>query len=426
MWVMLALFVGSGGALAKPSDEQVGELAVFFTLFPELRTLPAPTFVRPGVRVSYQSAAAAVGGGGSGAGISQYDVVSSDGEQVLVYDTLYGDDGLGAYPLTTAVGAGVPGLGPFWLNPRVLVGAERLSGNGLTVTRYTKEVIGEQATVVRFQTATGDGTTVYEFDASTGLMVFSSASAGSSLGQTTVVGVRTLAFPWALDRAPNWVRVGAALTYSGTRATTVPAAGTVSQPVTLTQQITAAGAHWSTFAGSSTLNGQPQGESVGLTGSAQQLAAFWLPRAALSAGLSATGTEIDVDPLTQAHVYVALDASSGTPLIVIQQQAPSAVTSYFYDRTFGALVRIVQTQETPAASFATDLSLTGGSDLAALASEPELPDDPPIVAAGGGGGGGGGAGGCAGGGVAWWGALVVAVLRGSSGPRRRARAASRR
>src|SRR5690606_32663091 len=122
-----------------------------------------------------------------------YDVVTRDGGQVLAYQASYANDGAGFYPLTSGYVRGYPGLGTFWMSPGGLVGAEGRAGAGLTVTRYQKQVLGQTVTVVRFQTQTTTGQTVFEFDAATGLLVFNSLSSGPSAAQLTVLSVRTVA-----------------------------------------------------------------------------------------------------------------------------------------------------------------------------------------------------------------------------------------
>jgi hypothetical protein len=51
--VIAQLALASRAASAQPSDAAIGEMASFFTLFPELRTMPAPPWVTPGTRASY-------------------------------------------------------------------------------------------------------------------------------------------------------------------------------------------------------------------------------------------------------------------------------------------------------------------------------------------------------------------------------------
>ncbi|HRE88674.1 MAG TPA: hypothetical protein PK095_05985, partial [Myxococcota bacterium] len=45
-------------ARAQATDDDVGDKVSFLALFPNLRALPAPTFLQPGLRVTFSSGAA--------------------------------------------------------------------------------------------------------------------------------------------------------------------------------------------------------------------------------------------------------------------------------------------------------------------------------------------------------------------------------
>ncbi|MFO0750288.1 MAG: hypothetical protein U1F43_32155, partial [Myxococcota bacterium] len=327
-----ALALAPSAAHAQPSDDEIGDTQPFLALFPTLRTRPAPSWIAPGVRVTYRSAAAAAAGGASGAGVIQYDIAARDATQVLAYETMYGDDGLGPYALATGAVRGYPGLGLFWIDPGVLVGAESLAGPDLSITRYDKTLDDDTLVhVIRFQ-ATGAGTTVWEFDSETGVLVFDSQTGNGGANQTTLVDIRVLPLPWGSSRAPNWVRSGAELDYSGSKATTIPAAGTVQQPITIDIRVSAAGARWSLLTLASTLNGASQGTGPGLTGEGQLVGGLWLPRSALALNLGAPAL-VDTDPVTGAQVYFGKDQGS----IVIQRLTAASRTTWLYDPTLGAL-----------------------------------------------------------------------------------------
>lgn len=119
------LVVAPATARAAPTDADVGGM---LALFPNARTLPAPAFLVPGVRVSYSTGSASGGiDGVAGGGVLQYDVVARDLRQIAACLHSYGDLGAGVFPLATGPAIGYPGVGPFWINPTVLVGAERFA-----------------------------------------------------------------------------------------------------------------------------------------------------------------------------------------------------------------------------------------------------------------------------------------------------------
>lgn len=393
--LVACLIVAPPTALAAPSDADLGDVASFLALFPNARTLPAPAFLVPGVRVSYATGAASGGiDGVAGGGVVQYDIVARDLRQVTAYLHSYGDLGAGVFPLATGPALGYPGIGPFWINPSVLVGAERFANANLTISRYQKTIAdGTTLAVVRLQSSTANGQTVTEFDTGTGVMVFSSvANSTTSAAQVVLLGLRTVTPPWAADRAPNWARSGAALTYTGVHSTTIAGAGTVQQPYAISAQITDGGARWSLLQVATQLNGHNQGGGPAITGGGQLLGSFWLPVSALTAQLPATATVFDTDPFTGAQLLVQRDPQSGA--ILLQEATQAALTSLIYDPTLGALVRFNQQVQQEVSFTEDDVSLTGGSDLAALSQRAPLPDDPGANGAARGGGGGGG---CAGG-----------------------------
>ncbi|MEA1053382.1 hypothetical protein U5801_26780 [Lamprobacter modestohalophilus] len=219
LWGMLSL-IAIRSASAQPPDEALGEAAIFLTLFPQLRNLPAPPVIQTGLRVSYQAASAIIGGGAAGGGVVQYDVVAADGRQTLIYAINYIDNGVGQ-PIPTAPNAlvGLPALGEFWIHPNVLVNAEAVANSNLAVTRYNKTINGATITVVRFQSQTSGGQAVWEFSTGSGLLVFYSRSTFlPSTGQTSetqsnLIGFRTVTLPLVPQHNPSelgtdWRRAG--------------------------------------------------------------------------------------------------------------------------------------------------------------------------------------------------------------------------
>lgn len=364
------LFV-SATAAGQPSDDQIGEMATFFELFPRLRTLPAPEWLAPGVRASYSARGATTETGG--AGFVQYDVVGRDAVRVVLDQHNYGDGGAGLLLLGQTGAVGVPGLGPFWMNPSVLDGAEQVGGGSLTVSRYDKEVAGQTRTVVRFQTETANGRTVYEFSAASGLLVFSSIGTQGSAAQLELLTMRALELPWAADAAPTWARIGAELEFAGTKTTTVSGAGSSEMAIAVDVSLAAGTATWSMFESVTTLENVGQSPNTTFTGVAQINGAIWLPRGATAATIPTEPTQIDVDPVTGAETFlVARD-----DLIVLQQELGGSILTWRYDSTLGVLEGQSIRTETPTAIEETELSRVGGSDLASLAEMGDLPGQLP-------------------------------------------------
>lgn len=368
--LLLLLPVTSVQALVV-TDDMIGDNATFFVLFPQLRTLPAPPVLGNGLRVSYSSAS---GGGGSG-GVIQYDVVAQDATSVLISQNSYANDGAGLKPLSQGVAFGVPALGPMWIHPAVLVNAEAVASGSLSVTRYNKQVAGATREVVRFQTTTLNGSTIVtEFSSGSGLMVFSSIGTVSAGAQLVMLAAETLPAAWPQDAAPLWARTGVTLQYNGTKTTTpiggVPIGQSLSSNVTATE----GNFLWTTFQGTEAVGGITTGGGASVTGVAQMTGSIWVPRAALTANLPTTPTVLHGDPATGAQTFVYLNTNINR--IVVQQEMAGAIARWEYDRAFGVLVRQFLQLNGVAATETREYLLTGGSDLAALATGPELPGAP--------------------------------------------------
>jgi hypothetical protein len=380
----LAVGLGAPRAAADPpGDSDLGEAAGFLVLFPQLRALPAPIWFRPGARASYETAGAIIGGGGSGAGIVEYNVVALDAERAWVLAQGYGDNGGGALvPLGTANPlVGLPAVGEFWIHPSVLVNAETVANPNLSVVRLNRVVLGQAIVVVRFQSTTAGGEAVWEFDTTTGLLTFyrrsttDPISGNSSLLQSNLLGLRALPLPWPAALAPNWARPGATMLYTGTQSTTIPTAGTTSLPLQLGAQITSATRTWSLLDTASFLNGVSIGGGPAVNGIGQFGAGFWLPREALTVNVPEPRV-VDTDPVTGVQTSLAR-AQNGD--LVVTQSAQAFQTISVYNRVLGSLDALQQTIISPTAMTQIQLFRTGGSDLESLDRLPELPDDPPAA-----------------------------------------------
>lgn len=366
-------------AQAQPSDAELGEVAIFLQLFPQLRTLPAPTWFRPGARVTYRAISAIIGGGGAGDGLVQFDVVAT-GPTSFAQAVNYADNGAGALiPLGANHSVGVPGVGQFWINPAVLVNAESVANNNLTVTRTTRNINGTLVNVVRFQTDLNGARHVYEFSPTSGILVFSSISVPnpntgtSQESQLILLNLRQLTLPWTGTRAPNWVRPGVFMQYTGQRATTIPGAGSIPSPYIYTTQIFSATPTWSLLHTTEFVNGASIGSGTSITGVGQLVSPFWLPREALNTNINAR-VQIDADPYTGIALTVER-ANNGD--IIIRQFAQGFEMAHRYHRTLGSLDAFFFSVSQLTSSSVTEVTRTGGSDLATINQLPELTEDTP-------------------------------------------------
>lgn len=369
-WLAVAASVSqTSETWAQPPDDQLGESLGFVVLFPQLRNLPAPTWFRPGVRVSYETIGANFDGGGAAGGIIQYDVVGLDAGWSMVLANNLSDNGAGALiPLGAAPTVGLPAVGEFWIHPIVLIGAEAVANQNLSVTRLNKQYLGQTVQVVRFQSTTQGGQTVWEFNANSGLLMFYSRSTQGSAVQLLVTNFRTLALPTQGARAPNWVRPGARMEYTGTRTQTIGGGSPIGSPYAVTTQVVGATPTWSVQTQQAFLNNTPVGENRNASGIGQIFGGIWLPREAL-ARINAQETVIDQDPVTGAQLSVGR-TNNGT--IFLRELNQAYETILFYNSVLGSLDGFIQTVGTLTGLTRIDIGRSGGSDLAQLNSLPEL------------------------------------------------------
>lgn len=377
LMVVLVLFMALAGPATPATAQSNADL--FPLLFPELRTLPPPAWLQPGVRLTYQASSATIGGGVSGGGIVEYNVTAVDATAGWVVVNTYGDNGAGALvPLATTALSGLPAVGEFWINPVVLVNAEAVAGPNLSITRLNKTVGNATVTVVRFQSTVTNGETVWEFDAASGVLIFyresvTNPSTGlTSLAQSTFAGLRRPALPWQPVQAPNWVRPGATLLYSGSQDTTVNGAGTGSLPLQLAAQIDQATRTWSLLTVATVLAGANQGSAPAVTGVGQLGEGYWLPRSALAVNVP-TPVVIDTDPVTGIQTILGRAANGD---LVVTKRNQAFETILVYNAALGSLDSLQQTIVYPISVVQTRLNRSGGSDLSALNQLPPLPDTP--------------------------------------------------
>lgn len=367
IFFILTSLIMASVAHAQPADDQIGN-AKFLTLFPQLREAQAPAILSPGLRVSYGAISGGQGTGGGG--VIQYDVTAIGGQTVVLNQVSYSDLGSGLIPLGQTVALGIPGVGPAWISPAVLVNAESVASGNLSVTRFNKEVAGATREVVRFETTTLNGSRIVdEFSAESGLLVFSSEGTNEAGSQLTLLSARQIALPWVPDSAPNWAREGATLAYTGIKTTAIIGGSPVDQAVAVDVQIQTANSLWTTFVQSTQIGGVNAGTGVSATGISQLTGGFWLPKAALTADIPTQPTTVDQDPDTGATTLIVGDAES----ISVEQRLSGATITATYSRNLGVLVSQRLQQGGVSAIEDTSIQLTGGSDLIALDQEPALP-----------------------------------------------------
>ena len=334
----------------------------FLLLFPALRDAPAPAWLAAATRVTYRVESATIPQvrdqpGASGAGYVQYDIVALEPDVAVATSKLYLDTADGVLPSLSFPVLGHPGVGEFWLNPDVLANAEQAATDGLSVTPLDKDTGAGTFHTVRFQYTHANAQYVWMFDVDSGLLVFFSWSIGSDadpnrqLGQLTLAARRQLALPWQAGRLPDWVARARRLRYSGTYATTVAGAATVSLPASATVNIQSTFERWNAYSLSTVIQGQASSVVEALTGGDQAFDGLWLSPEALAA--LADGQTLDTDPVTGAVLTVARDPDT----ISLTETGQHYATRLVYASDDGRLLELIQQQQNGLANIVTDLKL---------------------------------------------------------------------
>lgn len=394
-WALVAWVCSSvTPAYAQVTDADTGNPA-FLALFPSVRTAPRPAVFEPGLRVTYEALNRSGDDGPASDTLIEYQIVALDGDRAVYRREGFGDIGDGVRTLGAGSGQSYPGLGEFWINPSVLEGAEALSQGELTVTRTTRTLLDGATTVpvVSFVTQTNSGETVTEFSPDTGMLVFNSITTpttnGLAITQVWYRGMRVLSFPWQAGRAPNWVRPGAEITFSGTETTLIQNAGGSMIGIQTDFMVTEAGATWSLFEAGFTSDTQPRQTVRTASGSGQMLDAVWLAASAADASLTATAERVDQDPITGAETWVSKAADGA---ITVERQLQTSITTWTYHPTL--LVLDHQTIRSLSGNTTTTTEFTRTSTdapLEALAQQSPIAEmEPPEPAGGGASAGGGG------------------------------------
>lgn len=337
LFSLLGLFPsGTGGQ--SPVDD-----VPLYRVMPGLRTAPAPPWVRPGVRITYFSAAAVIPGGrhhyvedehgnwidrttgkryrqeefpgAAGQGYTQINVVGLDqSHSALDIWSLGIVDAQERVAIRVAVGTvGYPGAGAdWWLSPQVLAAQPNVMTPQLKVLRMPYVLGGRTFQAIRFQTVNERGFLAWNYDQESGVLIRSvTSSVGGPIqgplaqgdsreGQTMITHndireVRAIAIPWASDPMPAWVRELRVLRYDGQMtATAYPGASPVVFPISVTFERQYLGPNWARYVQQVKAPGYNP-PLARVFGSAQ-FAGLWVPPAAL--GRLQPGQVLDQDRVT--------------------------------------------------------------------------------------------------------------------------------
>lgn len=346
----------------------------------------APSWVKPGMRITYYQAAASVAqasfawiedpdgpwedpatgkhyrrtdesgenmGDGGGDGYSIIDVAAVEGNDVVLTWGLYGIDRLGNQLVpgggggAKVNGAVVDGL---WFNPKQFDTMESsISGNKM-VLKGPYEVDGVTYDAISFADTTPGAYSSFTYDLKTGLLIAATSnttgppSSGGTRGNAYLTvsqlkGMRQRNLPGLNGKNPTWVDRTTKLQYTGKYNFTNPmdplsASYTFGLDNTVT--LTKGGKNWTPF--SNVITVQAQGlQPIKGSGITTSSGFYWVDPAALK-NLK-KNQQLDKDPVTGGVVTVQfVGTQSGTKVVTVVETIPGVITSATYDQTSGVLL----------------------------------------------------------------------------------------
>jgi hypothetical protein len=355
--VLCLLFLWLAPLPAAAQDEPPADPIAI--LFPQLAKLPAPGWLKEGVRVTYavmgssQDDETTVAGGG----YVQYDLIALDKRSAVAnMRTFVENDAGGFTPAPAGSYVNLPGHGEFWVNPAALEDAEQLESDALAVVRYVRDDgSGVARRVVRFEYTEG-GRFVAEFDQESGVLVFGSHSfvgndGARGGGQLLLVTQRQIRLPWKGKGIPTWLEEDASFEFDGAFTRLDIAGNNIPLPAAARFAVQQTSQRWSLAQTDTYLNGMPVGDALSATGAGQIFGGLWLPKAALTA--KPRNNPLDSDPITGA--VITWQRADGA--IILTETGPSWESVLRYDGKTGLLTNVRMTQQDAIGMNVTELAL---------------------------------------------------------------------
>lgn len=366
---VLALCADAAAQLGFAPSEMSAEVTGWLALIPQLRTVAAPDWLKPGMRLTYIISSASRQGDTTPAGQSvvHYDFLSVDASGVVAALGASVISGGSIMTLREAgFTVGAPGAGEVWLHPSVLPGAQAYANPHLTVTRTQMNIGGKAVPAVRFG-ATGDGSTsTRTFDEATGMLLFSMYTLGDfdtakqANTMAEFVSARQKQAAWAGGSLPGWAQVGTKLVYDGYHSANV-GYGSPAIPVSLrtVMSIVRLGSTYAIVKSENFVNGVSSGQSFGVASALMPTDSVFLPPEALRT--LKPGQVLDQDPFTGVVVAVSQQPVylDGKALLTITYQGRSFRRVYAYDTGTGMLTYMGQTSTESIAVTTIELRLAG-------------------------------------------------------------------
>lgn len=358
------------------------------SVFPALKTLPAPAGIEEGVRLSYYGSVGDIPNedydkwGGtlgqwdyatapSGHGYTQVDVVAvTQGLAALSVQAWQYSNWTG--PLIPVRG-GQSGLvchaggGDWWVHPQVLASLQETSDPEFTILRAVQTLDGKSYAVIRVQRVAEKSRDAVVYDMKTGLLLFRGTAYRTEdttfASQMFYKGSRKLPHAARPLPLPLWLEPGLAFEYQGEYISQVWGNPPFGLPLAALIEIRAVGDGWFVYDQTTTLSSlwgmPPTVETATLVGGGNIYVAPQVLR-----GFRA-GTVLDTDPITGCQLSVV---EAGTTVVMRATVGTVSVTEFRYDAGSGLMTGFRSWDSTdPILELSSVLDLTQMPDLTAVA-----------------------------------------------------------
>jgi hypothetical protein len=367
--------------LSAPAQSVSGNKLLI--LVPQARKMPAPTWLKEGVRVTYHSAAASVPAnrfywykdhndawtrgdevGPAGAGLTQYQVLARSATTVVGVLENYLQDDTSGVTVPAPMGGGIDpaGAGFCWANPQALAKATRYHDKHLRVLQAPYPLSGHTYRSIRFHYTSDRAVSDEVYDLDSGILLLASSVVLSADGsrtnyaQTIFVARRQTQVLAAGAAAPGWAPTTRQVTYRGSIWAEMPDMPRFPLPTTVTMTRVAGGTRFGKYHLTRQTQGVPASTEAVYCGASQVCGEPWMSPAILQAVTD--GQVLDKDPHTKVTTRVdSVGRQGGRTVVAITQQGPGFEHQRVYDRTSGKMLFTQASQQVGPAVQVTRLEL---------------------------------------------------------------------
>ncbi len=347
-------------AAVAPKDAPGDE--VLISLLPEAATMPAPAWLKEGLRVYYRTAGGELGKAQSQAVaklseaplqkpedisvsplLVRTDVTGIDGRLATTFSTMFID--MSFLPWEDDSSISSTGMGPFWLNIELLKGA---AAKGLKVEETQWKILNQTYDAMKISHSIAEAPEthyVWLVEKSSGLLLYSArisrARPGAAIEVNAVefYSMRYMGLPWSATSQPEFVKPGFTLAYDGNIQTWNPKTGPgLSVPALVTFRVDKADKKLITANLSRVYSADEQYNSRIIIGTSQIGGSFWMPQSIVSK--FKVGQVLDRDPITNSIIEVSYigETKDGTGRVVIFEFGKNYKRAWAFRASDGLLV----------------------------------------------------------------------------------------